>query len=576
MDTSDSECFESADEDFRSDSEDEITEKKIKQKVKQLSPNFQDLKISENAKSEEKISVQNDEINKNVILTDIQKDTHMILNKEINKDLKNTVNKCKNDSIEFKDNSNKVEINSVTQQGKLESKVDNVPTSNSNNLENKPIEVPQDVDGWDLDDEDNLWKEEEMNWSSQKDLEYSELKPMSKKLTTEKIETKSDLKQKRVTNLEQPTSNFEENIWDNDDWGDFEKKENSKGENPIENEISNTSWGGWGNWGVSSLLNTATQGVSTLTNQVSQGLNNVLESGIGIPAPEELAKMRHEEQKQFSLDDLEKETSQVSSSKETTSGFVFGNLGNLVSGVTNITKFVESTSTKMIAGGLDTLETIGKKTMEVLQEGDPGLKKKRAFLKLDQEKPILSQILREAKEKAERENSEHNNKLTETAKKPNYESLFDDHHGLVHLEALEMLSKQCEIKLTTLMDASVDDDLIDLQETMDQVKELCELPDEDEEEQLTLEQIKEKINSSIKDIQINLNYERLLSTWEEAEQWLNSIRLNICDENELHQQAIETLAQLTALAVEQFHKAGELLLIKEHRSTADEADSLVQ
>jgi len=38
---------------------------------------------------------------------------------------------------------------------------------------------------------------------------------------------------------------------------------------------------------------------------------------------------------------------------------------------------------------LDTLETIGKKTMEVLQEGDPGLKKKRALFS---GKPVLSQV----------------------------------------------------------------------------------------------------------------------------------------------------------------------------------------
>lgn len=49
--------------------------------------------------------------------------------------------------------------------------------------------------------------------------------------------------------------------------------------------------------------------------------------------------------------------------------------------------------TKVIAGGLDTLETIGKKTMEVLQDGDPGLAKKRAMLGLDHgDKPILSQV----------------------------------------------------------------------------------------------------------------------------------------------------------------------------------------
>lgn len=49
---------------------------------------------------------------------------------------------------------------------------------------------------------------------------------------------------------------------------------------------------------------------------------------------------------------------------------------------------------KVISGGLDTLETIGRKTMEVLQDGDPGLeRKKRAMMGFfDPDKPILSQV----------------------------------------------------------------------------------------------------------------------------------------------------------------------------------------
>lgn len=212
--------------------------------------------------------------------------------------------------------------------------------------------------------------------------------------------------------------------------------------------------------------------------------------------------------------------------------------------------------------------------MEVLQEGDPGLKKKRAFLKIDQDRPVLSQLLREAKEKAEQENRELQQK--HKAKKPNYESIFDDHQGLVHLEALEMLSKQCDIKLQTLLETHFGSELKEMQETLEQVKELCEIPDEDEDETPDLEDIKQKLETAVEEINLSVNYGKVISTWEEADEWLQKLNLSVCDEHELHQQAIETLAQLTALAVEQFHKMGELLLVKEHRSTADEADSLVQ
>lgn len=186
----------------------------------------------------------------------------------------------------------------------------------------------------------------------------------------------------------------------------------------------------------------------------------------------------------------------------------------------------------------------------------------------------MSQLLREAKEKAEQENKQLQQK--HLVKKPNYELMFDDYQGLVHLEALEMLSKQCDIKLQTIIETCSGDALKDLQETLEQVKELCEIPDEDEEENLSLDEIKNKLDSAVAEINVPIKYDKLIASWEEADIWLAHLNLNICNEGELHKQAIETLAQLTAMAVEQFHKMGELLLVKEYRSTADEADSLVQ
>lgn len=63
----------------------------------------------------------------------------------------------------------------------------------------------------------------------------------------------------------------------------------------------------------------------------------------------------------------------------------YSGLSSLVSGVSLL-------GSSVINRGLDTLETLGKKTMDVLQEGDPGLKKKRAILFADQDKPVLSQV----------------------------------------------------------------------------------------------------------------------------------------------------------------------------------------
>ncbi|CAG9826628.1 unnamed protein product [Diabrotica balteata] len=594
MDTSDSECFESADEEiYPEDHEtykkcevlsetqkdlynlnlvDSATKLKEQQKCdatdtlnNELNANLKPTqqqscktdctqsKAESNEQINEKITerkklenvdlqsdVENNSKNENTCnSTQIKIDT-VIMDKKtiktVNNESEHQLSVTRNKGIS--DLSHNVDINNL----KKETPNINLDNSNKDNIEEELQKIS--------DSEENMWENDD--WepvSYEKDI-----KVPNKHQQHELPESKSK------ENME---DNVEENMWDNDDWESFEKVEPQKLEQPSE-----PSWSGWGNWGgVSSIFTTATQGVTTLTNQVSQGLTSVLETSMGIPDPKQLAKLDREKESMI-------EQHEDESTNNTNLGFGFGNLSNLVSGVSHITKFVENTGNKVITGGLDTLETIGKKTMEVLQEGDPGLKNKRALLKLEKEKPILSQVLREAKEKAERENQVLQEKHSK--KKMNYETLFDDYHGLVHLEALEMLSKQCDIKLQTLSESCSGTEFQELQETMDQIKELCEIPDEDDEDTPTFEDIKEKIQVAVKDINVSITYDKLVSIWEETEVWLNNLKLDFCDENEIHQEALQVLAQLTAITVEQFHKCGELLLIKEHRSTADEADSLVQ
>lgn len=59
--------------------------------------------------------------------------------------------------------------------------------------------------------------------------------------------------------------------------------------------------------------------------------------------------------------------------------------------------------------------------------------------------PSICQVLREAKEKEELWTS--NEVALETDKKTHYGLLFDEFQGLSHLEALEMLSRESEMKV---------------------------------------------------------------------------------------------------------------------------------
>ena len=64
-----------------------------------------------------------------------------------------------------------------------------------------------------------------------------------------------------------------------------------------------------------------------------------------------------------------------------------------------ISTAVQSTVKSVISGSLDALEFIGKKTLDVTAEGDPGFKSTKGLM--NQTSDLHSQVLQEAKEKEE-------------------------------------------------------------------------------------------------------------------------------------------------------------------------------
>lgn len=455
-----------------------------------------------------------------------------------------------------------------------EVKISDIPQNKSAIIK----EIVQETTKKNEDPEENLWDDED-DWGKLEPESKSKEQAAEEDLWGDDdgwgVNTPQETPEKCVQQVPQSTSvnkqSDEADLWaEGDNWGiddDAKSKSTTSDAKSALDALTNkdeSSWSGWSNWGITSVLSTA----ANITTSVSQGLTTVLENGIGVPDPAELARI-HKAEAESRRQAGEDEPIVEESSED---NFVPFGLGNFVPGVSKITKLVETTGTKVITRGLGTLETIGKKTYEVLQENDPQLRKKRALLKyLEGEKPVLSSILREAKERAETENIDREKR--HFAKKANYETMFDDYTGLVHLEALEMLSKQCEFKLESILSQSRD--VNDVQETMEQIKDLCELnTDEDDDEDNNFDDLKSKMTTAIDEINIGITCEKVVETYEEVAEWIESTNSNNPDE--IHSNAIENLAKLTAMAVEQYHKAAELLLVKEHRSTADEADSLVQ
>ncbi|XP_050088643.1 protein FAM114A2 [Anopheles aquasalis] len=338
------------------------------------------------------------------------------------------------------------------------------------------------------------------------------------------------------------------------------------------------SWGGWKpSWGGAavSFLSSASKSVASITTNITQ----VIESGIGVPNPEDLARRQAEEEAKLRADGyLPEEKPSEERPNQTEDRFRFD---QLVSGVTQI-------SSKVITGGLDTLEGIGKKTMTILQENDPGLLNKRKLLGLTpNDGVILSQVLREAKAKTEeRERNLKQIQKHQYKKKLHFETLFDDYHGLVHLEALEMLSKQAQLKLESLMAPLTGKALEELQETMTEVKELCELPEiesetADADGTQTVDELEQKLRETIIDLDpsVKVDFGEILKSWSDYTAWLDENKHadgETRSVQDIFEKAMHALAQTTALCVLRMHKLAEILLISEHHSTATEADVLVQ
>lgn len=274
--------------------------------------------------------------------------------------------------------------------------------------------------------------------------------------------------------------------------------------NRIENQSSaRSSWTPWS--GVVSLLSTASDGVASFTSHVS----SVIESNIGVPDPAEIVQQQRAEKQSKLLETPSPESGDDARTDEDGKEEKIMSLGSLVSNVTQI-------SNRVISGGLDTLEGIGKKTMTILQENDPGLINKRKLLGLDNDKVVLSQILREAKEKSEE--SERNMKLAQRKqykKQLHFETLFDDYHGLVHLEALEMLSKQATIRLQSLLMPLTGLALSELQQTMSSVTELCELNELDQDEtpdgMYDVSELEAKFKTATEDFDIPIDFTDILA-----------------------------------------------------------------
>lgn len=321
--------------------------------------------------------------------------------------------------------------------------------------------------------------------------------------------------------------------------------------NPTEPQQSR--WSPWG--GAFEIISNASKSVASITTQVSQSIS----SAISIPDPEEMAKI-HIEERKMSKQSEKDGSEKLDTAEKDDRTFTY----NLVSGVSQM-------SSKLVSGGLDTLEGIGKKTINILQESNPDIKNKIRGINSN---PVLSDLLKEAKERSEDISSLSKNSDTIT-KQVSFDLLFEDYKGTVFYEALEILANQSKMKIDMIKKPLNGKALHQVEETLAEVQELCEFPETESIADFSLDNIEGQLNAAIEDLNVQLNFKELIGCLDKTKMWLGNLDKD-ATEKLIYTQSIDSLANVCALSLGNLHKLAELLLSLDHRSTTDEADSLAQ
>ncbi|NWV99294.1 NXP20 protein, partial [Machaerirhynchus nigripectus] len=353
-------------------------------------------------------------------------------------------------------------------------------------------------------------------------------------------------------------------------------------------------WGAWGTWGKS-LLSSASATVGHGITAVKEKAGTTLRIHSGNSASLETAEPPAAEtpvtQAEDSLDQ--------SSSENIPSSPSSGSRG-MLSAITNA---VQNTGKSVLSGGLDALEFIGKTTMNVLAESDPGFKRTKTLMART---VSLSQLLREAKEKEKQRRAQQ----VTVERTAHYGLLFDEFQGLSHLEALEILSNESEAQIQSHLATLDGEQLETVKNDLIAIKEIF-VPKELDDEVVQAQKAKtvlfflaadmgEEFVSMLTELLFELHVaatpDKLNKARKKAHEWLEEASLSTSADieeelnekpgepgeektqkdnkidsdktevdksktvEEIYMLSIESLAEVTARCIEQLHKVAELIL----------------
>ncbi|XP_054021686.1 protein NOXP20 isoform X2 [Dryobates pubescens] len=342
-------------------------------------------------------------------------------------------------------------------------------------------------------------------------------------------------------------------------------------------------WGAWGTWGKS-LLSSASATVGHGITAVKEKAGTTLRIHNTSSASLETAEPPAAETPIIQADSLEQ-----SSSENIPASPSSGSRG-VLSAITNA---VQNTGKSVLSGGLDALEFIGKTTMNVLAESDPGFKRTKTLMART---VSLSQLLREAKEKEKQRRAQQ----VTVERTAHYGLLFDEFQGLSHLEALEILSNESEAKIQSYLATLDGEQLETVKNDLIAIKEVFVPKDSDDEVVQAQKDMGEEFVSMLTELLFELHVaatpDKLNKARKKAHEWLEeanfSTPVDIEEElkekpgepdeektekedkidsdkpeghktktvEEIYMLSIESLAEVTARCIEQLHKVAELIL----------------
>ncbi|XP_007951719.1 protein NOXP20 [Orycteropus afer afer] len=370
----------------------------------------------------------------------------------------------------------------------------------------------------------------------------------------------------------------------------------------VDSPLHGGGWAGWGSWGKS-LLSSASATVGHGLTAVKEKAGATLRIHSANSGSAEGVQPDNENEAP-QLTDAATDQSPTESPPTSPSS---GSRG-MLSAITNV---VQNTGKSVLTGGLDALEFIGKKTMNVLAESDPGFRRTKTLM----ERTVsLSQMLREAKEKEKQRLAQ---QLT-AERTAHYGMLFDEYQGLSHLEALEILSNESESKVQSFL-ASLDGEKLEIfKKDLISIKDIFAAKEfENEENQgQGLEERGEEFASMLTDLLFEIHVaatpDKLNKAMKKAYDWMEEdqtvVSADMAKESEeemkeeekeekaanpkedskeerkvktveeVYMLCIESLAEVTARCIEQLHKVAELILHgqEEEKPAQDQAKVLIK